>query len=123
MMKSTSFLPSLTAEVSLYKSSGHYRSAWPAGSTSGVVPTQLGPLSVVSAPHVSGPFCNYVVEGACWASFTAIATAIAVLCTAGSVISFGGLLIPCTGVVIGSAGLAAWDAVMCTHVLQQAICT
>jgi len=35
-------LPPLTAEVSLHNSSRHYRSSSPAGSTSGVVPTQFG---------------------------------------------------------------------------------
>jgi hypothetical protein len=33
-------LPPLTAEASLYKSSGYYRSSWPAGSSSGIVPSQ-----------------------------------------------------------------------------------
>ena len=32
-------LPPVTAEVSLYKSRGHYRSSWSAGSTSGIVPS------------------------------------------------------------------------------------
>ena len=35
-------LPPVTAEVSLHKPSGHYRSSPPAGSTSGAVPSQFG---------------------------------------------------------------------------------
>jgi hypothetical protein len=35
-------LPPVTAEVSLYKSAGHYRSSSPAGSARGVVPSQFG---------------------------------------------------------------------------------
>lgn len=78
--------------------------------------------NVISSPHISMSVCGVFVEAACWASFSAIAAAIAALCTVGSVITVGGLAIPCTAVVIASAGLAAWDAVMCTNILKQEIC-
>jgi hypothetical protein len=79
-------------------------------------------VSPVLAPQVSLSVCGVIVEAACWAAFSAIAAAIAALCTIGSVITVGGLAIPCTAIVIASAGLAAWDAVMCTNILKQEIC-
>ena len=42
----TMTLPPLTAEVSLYKSSGHYRSASSTRRTSGIVPNQVLPQAV-----------------------------------------------------------------------------
>ena len=44
--RSTMTLPPLTAEVSLYKSSGHYRSASSTRRTSGIVPNQVLPQAV-----------------------------------------------------------------------------
>lgn len=79
-------------------------------------------LSATVSPQVSLSTCGIIVEASCWAAFSAIAAAIAALCTVGSVITVGGLAIPCTAVVIASAGLAAWDAVMCTNILKDAIC-
>jgi len=39
-------LPPLTADASLYNSTAHYRSSWPAGTTSGTVPSQVLPRAV-----------------------------------------------------------------------------
>ena len=66
--------------------------------------------------------CGLFVEAACVAGAAAICVAVGALCTLGTIISVGGLLLPCTGVVMASCGLAAWDAVMCTAVLTQEIC-
>ena len=44
----TMTLPPLTAEVSLYKSSGHYRSASSTRRTSGIVPNQVLPQALTS---------------------------------------------------------------------------
>ena len=44
--RSTMTLPPLTAEVSLYKSSGHYRSASSMRRTSGIVPNQVLPQAL-----------------------------------------------------------------------------
>ncbi len=79
-------------------------------------------LSSAAMPRLSRSVCGTIVEAACWAAFSAIAAAVAALCTVGSVVTVGGLAIPCTAVVITAAGAAAWDAVMCTHILQQEIC-
>ena|SRR6516164_2274216 len=46
--RSTMTLPPLTAEVSLYKSSGHYRSASSTRRTSGIVPNQVLPQALTS---------------------------------------------------------------------------
>jgi hypothetical protein len=48
-------LPPITAEVSLYKSSGHYRSSWPTSGISGVVASQ-GPAGSYLATCKS---CTY----------------------------------------------------------------
>jgi hypothetical protein len=39
-------LPPLTADASLYRSMAHYRSSWPAGTTSGIAPSQVLPRAV-----------------------------------------------------------------------------
>jgi len=39
-------LPPLTADASLYNSTAHYRSSWPAGTTSGIVQNQVLPQAV-----------------------------------------------------------------------------
>ncbi len=66
--------------------------------------------------------CSALCHAICWASFTALCAAIAALCTAGSVITFGGLSIPCTPLVIGTCALSAYDASMCSDILCPEIC-
>lgn len=80
------------------------------------------PLSAPTGAMVNLSVCGVIVEGVCWAAFSAIAAAVAALCVVGTTITVGGLAIPCTAVVIAAAGLAAWDAVMCTNILKQEIC-
>jgi hypothetical protein len=77
---------------------------------------------MASSVQVNLSVCSAHCNGICWASFTALCAAIAALCTAGSVITFGGLAIPCTPLVIGTCALAAYDASMCSDLLCPEIC-
>jgi hypothetical protein len=89
---------------------------------SGLTDQPSPPLSAAVSPQLSLSVCGVIVEASCWAAFSAIAAAIALSCTAGSVITLGGLAIPCTAAVIGGAGLCAASAVGCTALLKDAIC-
>jgi hypothetical protein len=83
---------------------------------------EKAPATLAPQAHVSLSVCGVLVEATCWAFFSAIAAAVAALCTVGSVVTVGGLAIPCTAVIIAAAAGAAWDAVLCTNILKQEIC-
>jgi hypothetical protein len=51
-------LPPLTADVSLYKSGGHYRSSAPAGRTNGIVLSRVLPQSTARNVYVTQTACQ-----------------------------------------------------------------
>jgi hypothetical protein len=66
--------------------------------------------------------CEIACDAVAWGSTAALVAIVAAGCTAGSVVTFGGLAIPCTAAVIGAAALGAVDAVMWSAILKEAIC-
>lgn len=85
--------------------------------------TGNGPaISRATGAQVSPSVCGVLVEAVAWGATSALVAAVAVGCTAGSVVTFGGLAIPCTALVIGSAAVGAIDAVLWTNILKEAVC-
>ena len=66
--------------------------------------------------------CEIACDAVAWGATAALAAAVAVGCATGSVVTFGGLAIPCTAAVIAAAGIAAVDAVLWSAILKDAIC-
>jgi Domain of unknown function (DUF4157) len=80
-------------------------------------------LSSVGVAQVNRTsLCEIGCDAVAWGATAALVAAVAAGCTAGSVVTFGGLAIPCTAAVIGAAALGAVDAVMWSAILKQAIC-
>jgi RHS repeat-associated protein len=57
-----------------------------------------------------------ICRAACWAAGGAICAAVSAGCTIGSVVTVGGLAIPCTAVVIASCAAAGGGAQICSEV-------
>lgn len=80
-------------------------------------------LSHVAVPQLNRTsLCEIGCDAVAWGATSALVAAVALGCTAGSVVTFGGLAIPCTAAVIGAAALGAIDAVMWSAILKEAIC-
>jgi hypothetical protein len=80
-------------------------------------------LSSVGVAQVNRTsLCEIGCDAVAWGATAALVAAVAAGCTAGSVVTFGGLAIPCTAAVIGTAAIGAVDAVLWGAILKQAIC-
>ena len=85
--------------------------------------SRSGPaISRATSPQVSLSMCGVAVEAVCWGATSALVAAVAVGCAGGSVVTFGGLAIPCTALVIGSAAVGAVDAVLWSNILKDELC-
>jgi len=93
-------LPPLTADASIYRSMAHYRSSSPAGSTSGIAPSQVLP------PGPLQPFLKLTNRQRCIAF-------VAAACTAGAVATAGECLAACavTGPLVPECGAICFGIV------------
>jgi hypothetical protein len=91
-----------------------------ADSPNRAVRVTLGSVGVAQVNRTS--LCEIGCDAVAWGATAALVAAVAVGCTGASVVSFGGLAIPCTAAIIGAAALGAVDAVMWSAILKQAIC-
>lgn len=80
-------------------------------------------LSSVGVAQVNRTsLCEIACDAVAWGSTAALVAVVAAGCAAGSVVTFGGLAIPCTAAIVGTAALGAVDAVIWSAILKQAIC-
>jgi hypothetical protein len=79
-------------------------------------------LSRLAEPQINRSFCGVMVEALAWGTTSALVAAVAAGCAIGSTVTFGGLVIPCTALVIGSAAVGAVDAVLWTNILKEVVC-
>lgn len=96
------------------------RAAAGANAPNRAVRVTLSSVGVAQVNRTS--LCEIACDVVAWGSTAALAAAVAVGCTGASVVSFGGLAIPCTAAIIGAAALAAADAVIWSALLKSAIC-
>ena len=79
-------------------------------------------LTAIAAPLLSPSLCGVLVEALAWGATSALTAAVAAGCTIGSVVTVGGLAIPCTAIVIATAGANAVSAVLWSNILKQEVC-
>ena len=91
-----------------------------AGAPNRAVRVTLSSVGVAQVNRTS--LCEIGCDAVAWGATAALVAAVAAGCTAGSVVSFGGLAIPCTAAVIGTAAIGAADAVIWSALLKNAIC-
>lgn len=87
---------------------------------SSAVRVTLSSVGVAQVNRTS--LCEIACDAVAWGATAALVAAVAAGCAAGSVVTFGGLAIPCTVAVIGSAAVGAVDAVLWSAILKNAIC-
>ena len=64
-------------------------------------------LSRVSQPQLNATsLCEIACDAVAWGFFSALAALVAAGCAAGSVVTVGGLAIPCTALIVGAAAVA-----------------
>ena len=80
-------------------------------------------LSRVSEPQLNRTsLCEIAADAIAWGVNSALVAAIATGCAAGTVVTVGGLAIPCTALVVGAAGVGAVNSVMWAAILKDAMC-
>jgi hypothetical protein len=80
-------------------------------------------LSRVAQPQLNATsLCEIACDAVAWGFFSALAALVAAGCAAGSVVTVGGLAIPCTALIVGAAAVGAADAVIWSAILKAEIC-
>ena len=67
-------------------------------------------------------WCRASCNAACWAAGAAICAAIACGCAVGTVVTVGGLAIPCTAVVIGGCAASTGGSSLCADIICEEVC-
>jgi len=84
--------------------------------------TNIQRFRLSSSPQVSLSLCRTLVEAASWGITAALVALVATGCVAGSVVTVGGLAIPCTAVIVSATAMGAVDAVLWSNILKDTIC-